>query len=167
MARRAGDTASTFSVVSPWGLAGQNGLEAAEDQWPKERKEEPALNDFIYESFSPAVGFHGVTLAREPREKVSRTRRGYISPGGQLNAREETLRNLGHIYPPITTPPGIVTLRGSVAGRTILLGLPRYHPRANGLGSMGPSGKAGVRVPLCGEVGLQRAMDFTRLGLCG
>ena len=78
-------------------------LEAVEDQRPKEKGEEPAANDFIRKSFRPAVGFRSVSAAREPREEVSRTRRRYISPGGQLTAREETCKASGrftHIYPP-------------------------------------------------------------------
>ena len=50
---RAEDAASTFSVVSLWALAGQDGLEAVENQRPKERRKETTRDNFIGKSIWP------------------------------------------------------------------------------------------------------------------
>ena len=78
---RAGDTASTSSVVSPWALANQDGSKAGEDQRPKERREEPFPNNFIRESFRVAELVCGMAAVREPRDESFARGKIYLARG--------------------------------------------------------------------------------------
>ena len=114
--RRAGVVAPTFSLGLLVRSGYSDGLEAAEKQRPRRGKEEPALNDFIRESFWPAIGFRSERPAREPREKPLAYAEKYISPECHPTYLRGNKQSRRHSYwgilPGDYTPPGIDGLAG-------------------------------------------------------
>ena len=125
-------------MASPWALAGQEGLEAIEHQRPAERREEPALNDFIRKSFRFVEWLRSMAAVSERRNE-SFTRGKIYFARGALDCPRGNLQSLEHIYPYYT--------------------LPQYGIPSGTEGFMGQSPR-GIEVPVGFTVTLDRFVDI-------
>ena len=125
--RRADEGTPTFSLGSSWALAGQDGLEAVENQRPAEEKKEPfrMISSANHSGLSKGFGVR----QRPENHAMSLSHAGNIfSPGGHLtflSVIDETWGIVNtYVFPGNNPPPGEMVWRDNSLCRIILVVVP-------------------------------------------